>query len=213
MIATVKPSQPRLTHEHQELFLRILPGITRIAQYAFRDRGLESRDEATAEVIAAAYTMFVGLVRAGREALVYPSPLALYGIRQVKVGRKAATKLNVRDVSSEYCQLRKGITVERLDHLDRDTESWHEVLVEDRHAGPAETAASRIDFADWLWSLSRRRRKIATTLATGETTGEAAKLFRVSQSRISQLRREFRDSWRQFQGEDAVTNPTAAVMT
>ena len=129
----------------------------------------------------------------------------------MKVGRKAATKLNVRDVSSEYYQLRKGITVERLDHLDRDTESWHEVLVEDRHAGPAETAASRIDFADWLRSLSRRRRKIATTLATGETTGEAAKLFQVSPCRISQFRREFRDSWRQFQGEDAGTNQTAAV--
>jgi hypothetical protein len=213
MIATVKPSKPRLTHEHHKQFLRILPVITRIAQYAFRNRGPESRDEATAEVIAAAYTMFIGLVQAGREALVYPSPLALYGIKQVKVGRKAATKLNVRDVSSEYCQLRKGVTVERLDHLDRDTESWHEVLVEDRHAGPAETAASRIDFADWLRLLSRRRRKIATTLAMGETTGEAAKLFRVSQGRISQLRRELRDSWRQFQGEGAGTNPTAAVTT
>ncbi len=36
----------------------------------------------------------------------------------------------------------------------------------------ARAAASRIDFAAWLRSLSKRYRKIATTLASGETTAK-----------------------------------------
>ena len=202
MIAPVKPSRLRLTREHHEQFLRMLPAITRTAQIAFRDRDPESREEATAEVIAAAYAMFVGLVQAGREALAYASPLAAFGIKHVKIGRKEGTKLNCKDVSSEYARLKKGIVMERLDRYDRDTQSWLEILVEDRHAGPAETAAARIDFSDWLRSLPRRARRIAETLAIGETTSVVARRFHVSPGRVSQLRRELKGSWEEFQGDE-----------
>ena len=68
--------------------------------------------------------------------------------------------------------------------------------------GPAETAAARIDFGDWLGTLGRRRRRIAETLAKGETTSVAAAKFRVSLGRISQLRRELQGDWGRFHGED-----------
>jgi len=38
-------------------------------------------------------------------------------------------------------------------------------------------------------------------LATGETTNAAAKKFRISAGRISQLRRELEESWKKFQGD------------
>ena len=57
---------------------------------------------------------------------------------------------------------------------------WREVLAEDRTAGPAETAAARIDWVDWLRSLSRHQRAIACTLAGGESTGVAAWKFCIS---------------------------------
>ncbi|MEA1949813.1 MAG: hypothetical protein U9N87_00395, partial [Planctomycetota bacterium] len=79
--------------------------------------------------------------------------------------------------------------------------------VEDRSATPADVAASRIDFAAWLRSLSGRYRKIATALATGETTAKVAKMFRLSRGRVSQLRRELKESWQVFQGADAVAKP------
>ena len=75
------------------------------------------------------------------------------------------------------------------------------------HAGPAETAIVRIDFSTWLQLLPRRLRKIATFLANGETTTAAAKRFRVSQGRISQIRKELFLAWHRFQGEE----PTLAV--
>ena len=116
--------KPKVTAKHQEMFLTMLPTITRIARQAFSDLDLEGKEEATAEVVAASYVMFVGLVERGKEALAYPSVLAMYGAKRVRIGRKAATKLNIRDVSSEYCQLAKGIAVERLDRFDRETQSW-----------------------------------------------------------------------------------------
>ena len=87
-----------------------------------------------------------------------------------------------------------------FDCYDQNKGEWNEILVEDRHAGPAKTAASRIDFAEWLLTLPRRKRRIAEELAKGETTRTTAKRFRVSAGRISQMRRELKDAWEDFQG-------------
>ena len=64
------------------------------------------------------------------------------------------------------------------------------MLIEDRHATPADLAASRIDFPAWLATLSRRDRRIALRLADGDAAGSVAQQFGISQGRISQLRRE-----------------------
>jgi hypothetical protein len=101
-----------------------------------------------------------------------------------------------------YAQQRKGFKVERLDQFERKNNGWMEVLVEDRRSGPAEIAASRMDFAAWIRSLPKQDRKIAVTLAAGETTGATAKQFGVSPSRISQVRRQLKESWDEFVGED-----------
>lgn len=93
------------------------------------------------------------------------------------------------------------IRVDRLDKFDPVAQEWQDILVEDRHAGPAEVAASRIDTASWLRSLPTRNRRIARVLAKGETTKATAKLFDISPARVSQLRREFHESWRAMHGE------------
>ncbi len=133
--------------------------------------------------------------------LACPSMRAEHGIRRVNVGRKVGTRRNVRYVSSADRQARKKMAVERLDPYDRRQDAWLKVLIEDRHADPAETAASRIDFSAWLESLSRRDRKIAWKLALGEATRQVARWFRVSDGRVSQLRRELERLWQAFHGE------------
>ena len=52
---------------------------------------------------------------------------------------------------------------------------------------------------------------IAKALATGESTGDAAKRFHVSPSRISQKRRLLQQSWRAFQGEHVEDSRDALV--
>jgi hypothetical protein len=76
-------------------------------------------------------------------------------------------KLNVCDVSSRHAQRTKGITVERLDQYDEQAGERREALVEDKHAGPADTATARIDVAACFRSLGRTKRRSAKLLARG----------------------------------------------
>jgi len=81
---------------------------------------------------------------------------------------------------------------------------WGEILVEDKRATPADVAAWRIDFAEWLRRLTIRLRRIALALAAGETTTAAARMFGVSPARISQIRELLRRSWDAFQGASEI---------
>ena len=183
-----------------QAFLAMLPSIQAHARFCFRDLDAEAREDAVEEVTANALVAFVRLVELNKTDVAYPSALARYGVAQYRAGRRVGTSLNCRDVSSEYGQRKKGFTVERLDRYDHDADLWKEVVVEDRNAGPAEVATTRIDFKAWLRSLPYRTGKIARVLGIGETTKAAAKKFGISPGRISQLRRELMESWEVFQG-------------
>lgn len=210
MVTSAKPRQRRKsTPSWHAQFLAMLPTIETYANYRFRHRDPENRQEMVQEVICNACCAFKRLVELGKADLAYPTALARYAVAQVNDGRKVGCKLNVRDVLSPYCQRRKDVTVERLDRFDADEVCWMEVLVEDRHAGPAETAASRIDFPAWLRTLSRRDREIAMKLGAGEKTGAVAKLFKMSEGRISQLRRELHAAWLRFHRQKPA--PAAAL--
>jgi hypothetical protein len=185
----------------------MLPVIRRHAQISFRDTRSELRAELIAEAIAAALATFASLVAHKKEDVAYPSSLARYAVAQVRSGRRVGGRVNSREVMSPQVQKRKGFTVERLDSFDEQEDCWREVFLEDKRATPAEIAACRLDFAAWLALLPRRRRELALTLASGETTSSAARKFRVTAGRISQLRNWFRMSWASFQGDSYVDSP------
>jgi hypothetical protein len=188
-----------------EGYLQMLPVIRFYAELAFRDYDAESREDLVTEVVANTLVAYVRLVLLGKTGIAYPAVLARYGIRQTLDGRHVGGHLNINDVSSSYAQKRRRIIVERLDRPSPDQPSWSEIVIEDRRAGPAEVAATRIDFAAWLDSLPRRDRKIAESLAVGNRTSEVAKQFDVSDCRISQLRRELAESWHTFVGDEPAT--------
>jgi hypothetical protein len=122
--------------------------------------------------------------------------------RRVIDGRQIATSTNVKDLTSRSCQRRKGVSVTSLNRYDQRDERWKEIVVESKSAGPAEVAATRIDFADWLKSLPRVKRQIAKFLATGQSTQKTARKFHVSSGRVSQVRRELARAWFEFVGEE-----------
>lgn len=179
----------------------MLPRIRALATRRFRDHDVDSREELTAEAVALAFGMYRRLVARGLPDLAYPTPLAAFACRQVASGRRLAGALNVNDVGSLRCAHQCGVRVRSLSQPDPTGGCWGELLVEDRTAGPADIAAVRIDFHAWLDSLPPRQRRLAVTLATGESTGRVAKLFRISAGRVSQLRRELHAAWQRFQGE------------
>lgn len=188
----------------QTAFLEMLPAIQNQAKVAFRHLPVQRQEDLIAEVTAHAFVAYTRLVERGLTEIAYPTPLAWFAIKQVRSGRRIGVKLNVRDVASSYCRKVKGVTVERLDRFDKETGEWQEIVVEDKNSGPAEIAATRLDFAAWLRTLPRRFRQIAKTLAVGETTGNVARKFRVSPGRVSQVRRELKKSWEAFRGEPAL---------
>ncbi len=183
-------------------FEAMVPVIERQARIAFRHLNAQARQEAIQEVICNSCCAFARLAELNKTDVAYPSVLAGFGIRQTIEGRKIGTRLNVHDVTSEYCQRKKGLLVERLDCYDDETQAWAEILIEDKHVGPADTAITRIDFGSWLQLLPRHLRKIANFLANGESTGAAARRFRLSPGRISQIRRQLYEAWVAFQGEE-----------
>ena len=137
----------------EDRFLEILPQLQQQAHFAFRDEPASRCQELVAETIANCWVAFARLVERGLIDVVYPTPLVQYAIRQVRDGRRVGSKLNSKDVSSGVCPAPPRFLLEALDKYNQRRQEWKEVLVEDKHAGPAETAASRIDFADWLRML------------------------------------------------------------
>ena len=181
-------------------FMTLLPAIHSKLRFAFRGLKSEANQEAIQEAVASAAVAYARLYEQGRADLAYATPLANFAVRQYVAGRRVGGQLNVNDVMSRYAQRFHHVQVGSLDRRDDDG-TWKEILVEDQRSTPAETAAARIDFGDWLGRLCRRDRGVAMTLATGETTRDTAKQFYLTPGRVSQLRKELKKNWQRFQGE------------
>ena len=124
-------------------------------------------------------------------------------------GRTVAGSVNVNDVTSRWCQRRRGTRGESLDRQKENGE-WRELVIQDRRATPAEIAIIRIDFQTWLSSLPGRQREIAEVLATGEGTKQVAHRFGLTAGRVSQLRRKLQRSWCLLHGENSGMTNSAA---
>jgi hypothetical protein len=195
-------------HAH---FLAMVPAIRRAASFRVRHLDPSRRKESVNEIVGTCCAFYARLAETGQEERAHFSTLVRFAAAQLSQGRQLGSSLTTRDVSSTYCQRRQGIQLERLDQYDEAEGKWKEVLVEDRrHGDPASIAAARIDVGEWLESMSSSRRKIAECLAAGATTAEAAQRFNVSPGRISQLRREFQESWVAFHGETVAGSGAAA---
>jgi hypothetical protein len=196
-VPVLSPSAPSSScRPWQAHYLELLPAIGRHARYCFRHWRRQAREEAVAEVIASSLVACQRLAMAGRLDLAYASPLARYGVLRYLAGRRVGASCGATDVLASQCQRRQGFAVE-------DLELVSDGLPDHRQVTPAARAATRLDFTLWLQSLAARDRALVELLATGETTQAAARTFGISAGRVSQLRSQYRRSWREFIGETA----------
>ena len=210
MVRIASRSKPATPAWH-EVFLRLLPAIVTHAEITFRHLGPEAQEEAVQETVCNACRAVARLAELGKLDHAYPSVLAHFAVSQVKEGRKVGCPLNVNDVLSRHCQMKKHVKVERLDRFSDEENGWKQAVVVDTRLSPVpETVAFRLDFADWLGSLPRRDCRVAESLAIGNRTSEVAKQFDVTEGRISQLRKELKAAWEVFVG-DAESEEAAAV--
>lgn len=190
---------------HQKFLTVVMAAVQRHARIQFRRLPPCDREEAIAEAVAAAFVSYVRLCARGKDAAAFPSRMAHFAVLRVKSGRRVGTRLRNIDLLAEV-PLRQGRFV-RHSLPQRETErvspddNWREAVLEDRRTCVPDQAAFRIDFPRWLATHTRRNRRIAESLAAGNSTSETARRFRVSPARISQLRQQFFTDWQRFHGE------------
>jgi hypothetical protein len=176
-------------------FLAILPRITEYGKVYFRHlKCPHAREEALAEMRAPAWLWFVRLAERGKDATQFVSALATFAARAVRSGRKVSGMDCAKDVLSPRAQQRHGFAVCTLPNFSTLNGSpIGEALQDNTRSEVPEAVAFKLDFPRWRASLCRRDR-----LMLGEHTGELARKFRLSASRVSQLRRQFHDDWQFF---------------
>ena len=197
----------------QARFLAILPRIRTHARINFRHVACaETKADLVSETVALTWKWFVRLAHRGKDATQYPSVLATYAAHAVNCGRRVTRMDSAKDVMSPRAQRRHGFAVEFLppstrtsyDSIhtpptgQRSRDEWEERLTDNTVTPPDEQAMFRIDFADWLQSMTARERRIVKAMACNERTKDLSRMFELSAGRISQMRREFRDGWERF---------------
>jgi hypothetical protein len=205
-----------LAHLHAA-FLSILPRIELHACIYFRGiRCPQRKDDAVAETVAISWRWFVRLVERGKDPLSFPMALASYAARAVKCGRRLCGQEKGKDAMSGIAQQRHGFGVEPLPHSTASRHEERYSLVHGQHQQDAleerlrdntqtpvpEQVAFRIDFPDWLTTLTPRERRMVREMAKNERTLDLSQRFELSPARISQLRRELHNDWRRFLGDD-----------
>ena len=182
----------------QERFAKMLPRIQRDAHFFFRMQAPKAQAESVASAVAWAWQMYVRLIDREQEALAYPAPLAMYGCKRVRSQRSVGSAFASHELLAQW----GGIDVETLHSLAEfdATEETH--LIDEKALRPDDLAASRIDYSAWMDSLPAHDRRLAELLASGTSTDAAAIHLRVSNGRISQLRRVLERSSRAFIGAD-----------
>ena len=116
---------------------------------------------------------------------------------------------------SNVAQRKHGFSVTY--YPDSNANPIHEVFsdphapntgLEERLANNTQTpvpdqAAFRIDFPEWLRTLSSRERTMVQAMMREEGTNDLSRTFGVSAGRISQIRSSLRTEWTRFCGEEA----------
>jgi DNA-binding CsgD family transcriptional regulator len=182
--------------------LNILPAIQTHAKIRFRKLPAERRDDAIQEAIAAACVNYQLLAARGQLDVAHPSTLADFAVRHVRIGRHVGGRQDpAKDVLSPVARDRHGVRVHSYHcHCSGDgTDGWRQVAIAERKASIPDTAAFRIDFGEWLRTLTRRDRKIIFAFVRGERTSAVAERFGISEGRVSQLRRKYEHLWQAFQ--------------
>jgi len=110
---------------------------------------------------------------------------------------------SIREAMSPEAHRRHGAQLHHYyAHRSGDgTDGWRQLAIEDRKASIPDLAAFRINFAQWLKSLTRRDRRIIAAFVSGERTMAVSERIGISEARVSQLRRKYEREWTVFQRE------------
>jgi hypothetical protein len=205
-----------------DAFLALVPKIQTYAAISFRHvRCPATKADKIAECVALAWQWFLRLHQRGKDIDDFKMVFAFLVAKAVKSGRRLAGMEKSKDVLSQRAQQRHGFAVQALPtsprasyearyskpHGQQDYDAFEERLADNTITPVPEQVAFRVDFPRWRSARSERDRRLIDLLILDTSTQDAARIFRVSSSRISQKRREFADDWLWFHGEEIAAAP------
>jgi hypothetical protein len=182
-----------------------MPAIERHARVYFRHvKCQERKADLVAEAVGLAWKWFRRLAERGKDGTLFPTAIADFAARAVNSGRRVCGQEKAKDVLSPLAQRRHDFAVEKLIEYETLTPNpLTDALIDNRQTPVPEQVVFRLDFPAWLGTLGSRRREMVLALAMGYRTQELAAKYKVSEGRISQIRREAAEDWRRFHGEAA----------
>jgi hypothetical protein len=185
---------------HTDFLATVLPKVETHARIAFRFVPCEDRRaDLIQEVVALSWLWYKRLRDQGKNPAEFPSAIAGYAVRAVVSGRQLCGQESSKDVLSRFARRRRQFSVSPLpDRVTFAGSTWEDALQDNAQTPVPEAVAFKIDFMSWLSTLSVRNREVAEDMAVGHRTDELADLHAVSPARISQLHRQFHESWTQF---------------
>jgi hypothetical protein len=185
-------------------FLAVLPTVQRNAQMKFRYvRCVHQRADLIQEVLAYGLKWTRLLWARGKDVRNFPARLAHYAVLAVRNGRRLCGSTRAKDVTNTATQARVGFACGLADHQSGTSNPVAEALHDNTRSDVADQAAFRIDFPVWLLTCTGRDRRIIGDMLRETRTLDLARKYRLSEGRISQLRRKYCEEWRQFHGEAA----------
>ena len=101
---------------------------------------------------------------------------------------------------TSYAQRMKNFKVEHSITATGTTRTRGARSIEDKHAGPAEIACTRIDFGDRGWHRSPAAIAALPSSLAWQQDQRRRPQFRVTAGRVSQIRKELAESWNKFTG-------------
>jgi hypothetical protein len=199
---TAALSAPSLAELHAG-FLALLPRIERHGEVYFRHvRCPHRKADYIAEMVAICWKQYARAAQQGKDVGRFVSVLATFAARHVRSGRRLCGQERGKDALSPLAQTRHGFVVQALPaYSTLSGNSVFEALANNTQTPPAEQAAFRIDFPEWLSTLGARNRDLAGDLMVGERTRDTARKYGLCPARVSQLRRELHDDWQRFHGD------------
>jgi hypothetical protein len=207
---------PAIGKSLSDRFLGLLPRIERhIRMFFCKVRCAARKADCVAEAIALTWKWFLRLYERGRDPTQFPIVLAQYACRAIQRGRQLCGQGKSKDILNPRAQQKYGFRVEslpssmRMLHKDfyglprgqRMPDVFEERLRENTRTPVPDQVCFRVDFRVWLETLTARERQIIRAMALNERTKDLSHRFSLSPGRISQLRRDFEQRWKQFCSE------------
>ena len=203
-MAAINLSQLATSRRWQSNFLALVPVVETHAAIRFRRLALVDREEAVAEAVAAACLSYHQLAGQRKLHKAYASTLANFAVRRVTQDRHVGGHRNCRDVLNPATRKKRGISVTSLSPWCNTIGTWRDLDLESRRVSPADQVCFKLDLQAWLKTWPSRHCKIIAALAAGHRALMVARRFRLSEGRISQMRRAYEASWQKFQGLTSV---------